>query len=68
MVNNIFQIININNVLKSVILLVPLFINKNVHQFRVNQEILLKFLIIMALALWAVETLNKKNLSGKKIR
>ena len=60
------QIISLNNILKSVVLLIPLFINRNVHEFRVNQEILLKFLIIIALALWAVETLNKKRFVWKK--
>jgi len=41
MINNIFQIININNILKFAVLSIPLFINKNVHEFRVNQEMLL---------------------------
>jgi len=53
------QIININNILKLIVLSIPLFINKNVHEFRVNQEMLLKLLIIIALALWAIEILNK---------
>jgi len=57
---NIFQIINTNNILKLAVLSIPLFINKNVHEFRVNQEMLLKFLLIMALGFWAIETLNKK--------
>ena len=57
---NIFQIINTNNILKLAVLLIPIFINRNVHEFRVNQEMLLKLLLIIALALWAVETLNKK--------
>ena len=54
------QIINTTNILKLAVLSIPLFINKNVHEFRVNQEMLLKFLLIIALALWAIETLNKK--------
>ena len=60
------KIININNILKSVILIIPLFINRNVHEFRVNQEMLLKLLLIIALALWAVEILNKKKFIWKK--
>lgn len=56
------QIININNILKLAILSIPLFINRNVHEFRVNQETLLKLLLIIALALWAIETLNKKKI------
>ncbi|HDK25679.1 MAG TPA: tetratricopeptide repeat protein [Candidatus Atribacteria bacterium] len=60
------QIINTNSILKSTILLIPLFINRNVHEFRVNQEMLLKFLLIIALALWAIETLNKKKFIWKK--
>ena len=54
------QIINTNNILKLAVLLIPIFINRNVHEFRVNQEMLLKLIIIIALALWAVETLNKR--------
>jgi len=57
---NVFQIINTNNILKLAVLTIPLFINKNVHEFRVNQEMLLKLLLIIALTLWAIETLNKK--------
>jgi len=54
------QIINTTNILKLAVLLIPLFINRNVHEFRVNQEIILKLIIILALALWAIETLYKK--------
>lgn len=54
------QIINTNNILKLVVLLIPLFMNRNVHEFRVNQEMLLKLLLFIALALWALEILNKK--------
>jgi len=59
---NVFQIINTNNILKLAVLLIPIFINRNVHEFRVNQEMLLKFLLIIALALWTIETLNKKKI------
>jgi len=60
------QIINTNNILKFAVLSIPLFINKNVHEFRVNQEMLLKLLLIIALALWAIETLNKQKFVWKK--
>jgi O-antigen ligase/Tfp pilus assembly protein PilF len=60
------QTININNILKLAVLSIPLFINRNVHEFRVNQEMLLKLLIIIALALWAIEILNKKKFIWEK--
>jgi O-antigen ligase/Tfp pilus assembly protein PilF len=64
--NRILQIVNIKNILIVAVLLIPLYINRNVHEFRVNQEMLLKFLLIMALALWAVETLNKRKFIWEK--
>lgn len=60
------QIINTNNILKLTVLLIPLFMNRNVHEFRVNQEMLLKLLLIIALALWAIETLNRKKFIWEK--
>ena len=60
------KILYINNILNLAVLSIPLFINRNVHEFRVNQEMLLLLLIIIALALWAIETLNKKKFVWEK--
>ena len=60
------QIFNTSNILKLAVLLIPLFINRNVHEFRVNQEMLLILLVIIALALWTIETLNKKKIICEK--
>jgi len=41
-------------------ILVPLFLNKNIYSFRTNQEAVLKLLVIIAVFLWLSRTINNK--------
>ena len=43
------------NSLKALILFIALFINKNVCEFRINQEMILKLFIVTILGLWAIK-------------
>jgi len=48
------------NSLKALILFIALFINKNVFEFRINQEMILKLFIITILGLWTIKFLTSK--------
>jgi len=46
--------------LKSLLIIVPLFANKYVYNFRVNQETGLKLFIIILIAVWLVKIINSE--------
>jgi len=63
------KITNINSVnilLKAIIILVPLFLNKNIYSFRTTQEAVLKLLVIIAIFLWLLRIINNDDFFWRK--
>ena len=47
-------------ILKSLVLFTPLFMNKYVNKFRINQEMILNLFVLIAIVLWIIEILIKE--------
>jgi O-antigen ligase/Tfp pilus assembly protein PilF len=62
----ITNINSLNIILKTIIILVPLFVNKNIYNFRINQEAVLKLLVIIALFLWLLRIINNEDFFWQK--
>jgi len=54
--------------LKLLLLSIPLFVNKYVYDFRVNQEAVLKLFILIMLAIWLVKIINTEEHSYQKTK
>ena len=52
--------------LKSLVLLISLFIYKYVYNFRVNQEMILKLFIIILIILWIIKLLSAEGITWNK--
>ena len=48
------------NILKILILLTPMFVNKNIYKFRINQELILKTFILIVLTLFIINLFVSK--------
>lgn len=48
------------NISKNLILLTPLFVNKNIYKFRINQELILKTFILILLTLFIINLFVSK--------
>jgi len=65
--NNIYKK-TITIILKLLLLSVPLFANKYVYNFRVNQEAVLRLFILVMLATWLVKIINTEKYSLQKTK
>jgi len=54
--------------LKLLLIIVPLFVNKYVYDFRVNQEVVLKLFTIIAITFWLVKIINTEKYSLQKTK
>lgn len=54
--------------LKLLLLFIPLFVNKYVYDFRVNQEAVLKLFILIMLAIWLAKIINTEEHSYQKTK
>ena len=64
---NYFKILNdvinnkkISNILKILILLTVMFVNKNIYEFRINQELILRTFILIVLTLFIINLFISK--------
>lgn len=58
----------INTILKLLLLSTPLFVNKYVYDFRVNQDAILKLFTIILFTVWMVKIINTGEYSLKKTK
>ncbi len=65
--NNIYKK-TINIILKLLLLFIPLFANKHVYDFRVNQEAGVKLFAVILFAVWLVKIINTEKYSLKKTK
>ena len=54
--------------LKLLLVIVPLFVNKYIYNFRVNQETGLKLFAVILVAIWLIKIINTGEYSLKKIK
>ncbi|RLC35326.1 MAG: hypothetical protein DRH33_08615 [Candidatus Nealsonbacteria bacterium] len=54
--------------LKLLLVIVPLFVNKYVYNFRVNQEIGLKLFVVISVAIWLIKIINTGEYSLQKTK
>jgi len=66
--NNYIYKKTINIILKLLLLFIPLFTNKYVYDFRVNQETGLKLFAVILFAVWLVKIINTEKYSLQKTK
>ena len=65
--NNIYNNL-VNIFLKLLLLFTPLFVNKYVYDFRVNQETCLKLFTLILITIWLIKMINIEKYSLKKTK
>jgi len=65
--NNIYKKL-LTTFLKLCLIIIPLFVNKYVYDFRVNQEALLKIFALILLAIWIMKIINTAKYSWQKTK